>query len=406
MRLRNWRSFLLILLLNLCPASCIAAQAGLDAGYQAKRQKAADLFSQGKRLEALPLLEELVQTNPKDDAMLVALAASLVDHAATLTDEEAAGKERLRARDLLDKAWDLGNTSPLAMNLSQLLRQLPTSGAIKFSDNPQVEQVMRAGEAAFSRRDFAEALEDYAKALELEPRNYNATLFIGNTYDKQNQFAKGAEWYERAIQVDPNVETAYRYYADMLAKQGDMGKARAMLIRAAVAEPYNRTVWRELHAWATLNNTPINEVYIGVPAPPKDGPTSDAKPGPRQPPDVSTAWQAYHSVRNNWQQGGEFKKRFPEEKEYRHSLAEESEALIAAAKVLRNLQEDKKTAELVTNDAAPSLLLKLHHAGLIEPYVLFSLGDAGIARDYVAYRAKNRNKLEEYMDKFVVPALR
>ena len=406
MRLRNLRSFLLILVLSLCVASCIAAQGGLDAGYQAKRQKAADLFSQGKRLEALPLLEELVQTNPKDDAMLVALAASLVDHAATLTDEEAAGKERLRARDLLDKAWDLGNTSPLAMNLSQLLRQLPASGAIKFSDNPQVEQVMRAGEAAFSRRDFAEALKDYAKALELEPRNYTAILFIGNTYDKQNQFAKGAEWYEHAIQVDPNVETAYRYYADMLGKEGDMGKARAMLIRAAVAEPYNRTVWRELHAWATLNKTPINEVYIGVPAPPKDGQTSDAKPGPRQRPDVSTAWQAYHSVRNNWQQGGEFKKRFPEEKEYRHSLAEESEALIAAAKVLRNLQEDKKTAELVTNDAAPSLLLKLHHAGLIEPYVLFSLGDAGIARDYVAYRAKNRNKLEEYMDKFVVAALR
>jgi len=401
MRLRNWRSFLLILLLNLCVASCIAAQAGLDAGYQAKRQKAADLFGQGKRLEALPLLEELVQTNPKDDAILVALAASLVDHAATLTDDEAAGKERLRARDLLDKAWDLGNTSPLAMNLSQLLRQLPASGAIKFSDNPQVEQVMRAGEAAFSRRDFAEALKDYAKALELEPRNYTATLFIGNAYDKQDQFAKGAEWYERAIQLEPNVETAYRYYADMLAKQGDMAKARAMLIQAAVAEPYNRIVWRELHAWAGLNNTHINEVYIGVPAEPKKFPDAN-----QTPPTVSTVWQAYRLVRNNWRQGGEFKKRFPEEKEYRHSLAEESEALIAAAKVLRNLQEDKKSAELITNDAALSLLLKLHHAGLIEPYVLFSLGDASIARDYVAYRAKNRNKLEEYMDKFVVPALR
>src|SRR3981189_143406 len=152
MRLRNWRSLLFILLLNLCAASCIAAQAGLDAGYQAKRRKAADLFSQGKRLEALPFLEELVQTNPKDDAMLVALAASLLDHAATVTDEEAAGKERFRARDLLDKAWDLGNTSPLAMNLSQLLRQLPASGAIKFSDSPQVAQVRAAGEAPFSRR--------------------------------------------------------------------------------------------------------------------------------------------------------------------------------------------------------------------------------------------------------------
>src|SRR5260370_28254214 len=117
MRLRNWRRLLLILLLNFCAASSIAAQAGLDAGYQAKREKAAELFNQGKRLEALPLLEDLVKANAKDDEMLVALAACLVEHAATVIDQDAAGKERLRARDLLDKSWHLRNTNTLAINL-------------------------------------------------------------------------------------------------------------------------------------------------------------------------------------------------------------------------------------------------------------------------------------------------
>ena len=260
-RLRNWRSLLLRLFLILCVGPCIIAQTGPDASYRAKRQKATELFDQGKRLGALPLLEELVQTNPKGDAMLVALAASLVDHAATLTDEEAAGKERLRARNLLDKAWELGNTSPLAMNLFQLLRQLPANGSIKFSDDPQVEQFMRAGEAAFSLRAFDAALKNYSKALELEPKNSSAALFIGNTYDKQNEFAKAAEWYQRAIELDPNVETPYRYYADMLAKEGAMDKARAVLMQPAVAEPYNRIVWRELHAWANLNNTQVTSIY-------------------------------------------------------------------------------------------------------------------------------------------------
>jgi tetratricopeptide (TPR) repeat protein len=401
---RNWQNVVLLLLICSCAEpTCIQGQAPGDPAYRAKRLKAAELFDQGKRLEALPLLEELVQTNPKNDEMLVALAACLIEHAATVTDQEAAGKERLRARDLLDKASNLGNTSTLAMNLVQLLRQLPISGAIKFSDNSQVEQFMRAGEAAFSRHDFDEALTDYSRALELEPKNYTAALFIGNTYDKQNQFAQGAEWYERAIRLDLNVETAYRYYADMLAKQGDMGKARAMLIHAAVAEPYNRIVWRELHAWATLNNTHINEVYIGVPAPQKDEPSHRPKPEPRQPRDVSAVWDAYRAAKANWQNGDEFKRRFHEEKEYRHSLPEESEALIAAAKLLEKLKADRKVAELVMTDQSLGLLLKLHLAGLIEPYVLFSLGDAGIARDYAAYRTKNRNQLEEYMDKFVVP---
>jgi tetratricopeptide (TPR) repeat protein len=403
MRLVDGRKFFLaLLLLNLCTAPCFVAQAAPDAAYQSKRQNAADLFNRGKRLEALPLLEELAKADPKDDEMLVALAVSLVEHAATLQDEEAAGKERLRARDVLNKAWGLGNTSPLAMNLRQLLQQLPASGAIKFSDDRRVEQAMRAGEAAFSRRDFAEALKNYAKALELEPANYSAALFTANTYDRQNEFKKGAEWYRRAIQLDPNVETAYRYYADMLAKEGAIGEARAMLILAAVAEPYNRIVWRELRAWATITSTHINEVYIGVPGEQKDPQTPDAdQPSPV----VSAVWQAYHKVRANWQKGDEFKNRFPEEKEYRHSLQEESEALTAAAKVLEGTKEDKNTAELTAGNQALRLLLDLHRADLIEPYVLFSLGDAGIARDYTAYRARSRNKLGEYLDKFVVPVV-
>jgi len=399
MRFRNWRSCLLNVAVNLCLVPGVVAQTGADAAYHTKQQNAENLFRQGKRLEALPLLEELVKTNPKDGAMLVALAACLVDHAATLSDQESAGKERLRARDLLDKAWDLGNTSTLAMNLSQLLKQLPESGTIKFSDNPQVEQAMRAGEAAFSRRDFDEALRNYSNALKLEPNNYSAVLFTANTYDKQNEWAKGAEWYERAVQLEPNVETAYRYYADMLAKQGDMAKARIMLIHAVVAEPYNRIVWRELHAWATLNHTRINEIYIGVPIEEKNKQAQGS-------PDISRVWRTYHEVRVNWQKGGQFKKHFPEENEYRHSLPEESEALTAAARVLRQNEQDNRVTELVTSDQSLSLLMSLCQAGLIEPYVLFSLGDTGIAWDYDSYRAKNRQKLEEYMDKFVVPPAR
>jgi tetratricopeptide (TPR) repeat protein len=404
MRFVDGRNFsLALLLLSLCASPCVVAQAAPDAAYQSKRQDAADLFSRGKRLEALPLLEELVKADPKDDEMLVALAASLIEHAATLQDEAAAGKERLRARSLLNKARDLGNTSPLAVNLMQLLQQLPASGAIKFSDDPRVEQAMRAGEAAFSRRDFAEALKNYAKALELEPANYSAALFTANTYDRENEFARGADWYRRAIQLDPNIETAYRYYADMLAREGAMGKARAVLILAAVAEPYNPIVWRELRAWAAVTHTHINAIYIGVPAGQEDRSSRDAD---KPPPPVSAAWQAYREVRMKWKTGDGFKKRFPGEKEYRHSLPEEAEALAAAAKILEGIKGDQRAAESIAGNQALGLLLDLHQADLIEPYVLFSLGDAGIARDYAAYRARSRDKLEEYLDKFVVPAVR
>jgi tetratricopeptide (TPR) repeat protein len=283
------------------------------------------------------------------------------------------------------------------MNLSQILKQLPEDGAIKYSDNPLVDQKMRAGEAAFSRRDFGEAIKNYLKALEMEPGNYSAALFIGNTFDKDNEFTKAADWYERAIQLDPNVETAYRYYADMFAKKGDMAKARIMLIRAAVAEPYNRIVWRELQAWATLNHTRITGVFVGVP------PEHIDKQEQLGSSDTSPLWHTYWEVRAHWQTGSEFKKRFPEEKEYRHSLVEESESLRTVAEKLEKLNSNENFAGLIRSDQSLDLLLKLYRAGAIEPYVLFSIGDAGIARDYESFRAKNRNRLEEYLDKFVVP---
>jgi hypothetical protein len=171
-----------------------------------------------------------------------------------------------------------------------------------------------------------------------------------------------------------------------------------MLIHAAVAEPYNRIVWRELQAWAAINHTRISEVVVGVPAA-----HEEQRP---ELPDTSAIWQPYWEVKAQWQEGSEFKNRFAEEKEYRHSLPEESEALGAAAKNLEKLNSDKNFAELIRSDQSLSLLLKLYQAASIEPYVLFSLGDTGIARDYEGFRAKNRGQLEEYMDKFVVPLQR
>jgi tetratricopeptide (TPR) repeat protein len=363
-----------------------------------KRKQVSELFEQGKRLEALPLAEELVKADPRDDQMMVILAACLVDHAATLTDQDAAGKERLRARELLNAAWNLGNTSTLARNLSDLLKRLPESGAVKFSDNAQADQAIRAGEAAFSRRDYEEARKRYMEALHWEPRSYSATLFIGNSYDRQNQAEKAAEWYGRAVGLNPDIETAYRYYADLLAKQGDMKKARTMLIRAAVAEPYNRIVWRELRAWAKLNHTDIREIYVSVP------PESQLGAAANGAGDFSTAWVSYRKARENWRDNGGFAKRYPGEKAYRHSLLEEAEALQAAGDAAQEiLRTDAVSAARLAGDPSAALLLKLCRADMIAPYVLFSLGDEGISHDYSAYRLKSREKLERYLDEFVVP---
>jgi hypothetical protein len=181
-----------------------------------------------------------------------------------------------------------------------------------------------------------------------------------------------------------------------------------MFIHAAVAEPYNRIVWRDLIAWASLNRTELNFKYAGLLSDPKDPKKdqslSNVKLSPQRPKDLSDAWQAYHSVRTDWKDGGKFKQHFPHEAVYRHSLAEEIEALTAEINTLEKLEGDVETAEMVTENPSLLLLLKLNQAGVLEPYVLFRLADQDIGKDYVDYRSRNRDKLEQYLDKFVVPA--
>ena len=113
MRLRaRGPSLVVSFLVSVWMAPALFAQSPLAASDPAKRQEAANLFQQGKRLEALPLLEELAKSDPQDAVVLVELGASLVEHAATLPDQGSAGKERLRARELLNRAWDWAIPAP------------------------------------------------------------------------------------------------------------------------------------------------------------------------------------------------------------------------------------------------------------------------------------------------------
>jgi tetratricopeptide (TPR) repeat protein len=380
----------------------LSAQTG---GETTTRQRAFELFKQDKHLEALPLFEELALKSPEDREVLLGLGVCLVAEATTLDDQDTATKERVRARQVLLKAKTLGSTAPL---LENLLQMLPEDGVVKYEKTP-ADQAMRAAEAAFARRDFEEAIRNYSKALEYEPKNYGAVLFIGDSYFAMKNWAKAGEWYQKATDLDPDKETAHRYYADMLLKNGEVEKSRTQFIQAVVAEPYNPITWRALQAWATANKLQLKRVHV-------DTPNNVSQTGeknititmdPKEPEETSSIWLMYGLTKVKWR-SDEFKKQFPAEKQYRHSLAEEADALAAAATVWTEVNESdkkKKKASPAPKDPNLILLLKLYQAKMIEPYVLLNAADEGIAQDYDGYRQKNRDKLEQYLSEFVVPLL-
>jgi hypothetical protein len=57
--------------------------------------------------------------------------------------------------------------------------------------------------------------------------------------------------------------------------------------------------------------------------------------------------------------------------------------------------------DLAASDFGP--LIKIEKAGFLEPFVLLNRADNGIVRDYVGYRAANRERIRLYLDQIVIP---
>jgi tetratricopeptide (TPR) repeat protein len=403
----NGRMIAALLALATIALAVESAQAQISAAddYPTERAKAVALAKQQNWLEALPLFEDLAKKNSSDAFVLEGLGQSLIAHSATLQDPDAAGKERLRAKAALQSAQQLGDHSQLLENLLDTLKNLPTNGTVMYADKQDVDAALKAGEAAFAKQDYEEAIKNYSHALELDPKSYWAALFVGDSYFSEKNFPKAAEWYDRAAQIDPNRETAYRYHADMLTKQREFDAARTLSIEAIVAEPYNNIPWRGLVAWSNASHVSLQRVHIetGSSATSNSETKMTITIAPNQPAEVGAVWFAYSGTRALWHQE-RFKKEFSQEEQYRHSLSEEADALTTAAKVAEETGT-KSPDGPIAKDPNIQLLLRLYHEEMIEPYVLLSAADQGIAQDYAEYRAKNRAKLEAYLGEFVAPAL-
>jgi tetratricopeptide (TPR) repeat protein len=384
-------------------AAIVSAQEPAGDDYATERAKAVNLGKDQKWLVALPLFADLAAKTPNDINVLEGLAQGLIARAATLTDPEAAGKDRIQARTILQKAQKLGDRSALVANLLDDLNKLPANGDLNFNENAETNAALKAGEAAFARQDFEEAIKNYSHALELDPTSYPAALFVGDSYFAEKKFPQAAEWYDRAAKINPNIETAYRYHADMLTKRGDFSGARTLGIEAIVAEPYNNTPWRGLAAWANSSHVRLTpgKIRTGCTITPSGEAKVNVVIAPDQEPDAIAVWTAYCAVRAGWYDH-DFRAKFPNESTYRHSMPEEAAALTVAARTAEGILQ-KTPDSPIAKDPDIQLLLRVYRELLIEPYVLISGADREIARDYVAFRAQNRDEILKYLSDFIVP---
>jgi tetratricopeptide (TPR) repeat protein len=378
----------------------------LSPELEKDRRYSMELVSKNKFLEALPWLDKLAKAAPNDAEVLVSLAECLYAHSATLTNAGEKKAEVLRTRQLLLQAQKLGYSSDY---LETLIAGIPPDAADPaFSDNAEVDRIMKHAEADFAAGNYDAAKQGYLQAILLEPNNYDAVLFMGDIYFAKRDSVAAGQWYSRAINIDPNREVAYRYWGDALAMAGKLPEARHKYIEAVVAEPYKRSSWNGINKWLQYAKQPITWYHFQSPnshevkgknAEGKNDININIDSSSLNKKDGSSAWMMYEMTRALWQ-GDEFKKNFPNEKEYRHSLKEEFQALSVVAETADSLATGKKPEKLNADLAA---LVRFNKAGLLEPYILLNAADAAIARDYEGYRKDHRDVLIRYLDEVVVP---
>jgi len=363
------------------------------------KQKVRDLSNQNKYTEALPLLEKLVVAEPNNAQTQFYLGFALIAKANNTNDSAQRIALAVRARAAFVRAKELDVQEPL---VDALIDSIPPDGSLgqSFSENIAANSLMTQAEAFFAKGKLDEALRNYQKALALDPTLYHAALFSGDVYMHKEDFANAELWYQKAITIDPTKETAYRYSATPLMKQGKTEAARDRYIEAFITEPYNKFARAGMLQWAQVTQTEIAHPDIKIPTNVSFDDKGNANInldmsallGGKD--DGSFAWIAYVTTRSSWRKEL-FAKKFPNE-QYRHSLAEEADALRA---VISLATSDKKVKNL-----SPSLvkLKRLNDEGLLESYILLAQPDDGIARDHPAYLKENRDKLRRYMVAYVV----
>src|ERR1051325_10231718 len=362
------------------------------------RRRAFQLIKDAKYPEAQALFEKLAVAHPQDAAIIENLGLLVMHQATYLPTPEERRKARQRARELLIKAVQLGSPNPL----TALIQGIPEDGGTDqtFSARKEVDDAMREGEAAFGKGDFPKAVEMYQRALMLEPKLYEAALFIGDVYFKSAEQVKAGEWFARAIQINPDRETAYRYWGDALMKQGKVTEAGDKFVEAYIAEPYTRLARAGFVNWGERVHVELAHPRAEFPASVNqkgDGTTITLDPKMLDKDDKdgsSAAWMMYSLTRASWPQS-EFAKQYPNEKAYRHSLKEEAASIRAALKLL-----DEKKA--TTSDRSLQILQKLEKDGLLEAFILLAMPDAGIATDFEAYRKTNLAELRRYVKQYVL----
>lgn len=150
----------------------------------------------------------------------------------------------------LDKQLGIGAKSPFALSMLGLLRitaALLISWLAVFprltvaqQTEVTVEAAFHAGQAALKQGNYAQAVEEFKKVLELEPSLVEAQVNLGLAYQGLQDYASAVHWLDKALRTRPDLLVLNVIAGLDYMKLGSPDKALPFLQRALKLDPSNR----------------------------------------------------------------------------------------------------------------------------------------------------------------------
>jgi tetratricopeptide (TPR) repeat protein len=186
-------------------------------------------------------VQKKLESNPDDVGLLLRQARNYLD--ADELEESVAFSAR--AAEI-----DPDNVDALILNgLHQLrlgkLDEAATAAAAAFLADESNEEARRLNvmiklkqaENHLKAKDFAGAIEQYAKVLEIEPENFSAHMGLGHAQNEAGNTKKAFEEFQTAQAVRPLSSVPRVALGDLLEKEGNVAMAEEHYLAAIEMEP-------------------------------------------------------------------------------------------------------------------------------------------------------------------------
>jgi len=101
-----------------------------------------------------------------------------------------------------------------------------------FANGQSAKSFFKAGDKFFEVNQYEDAIQQYTKAIEIDPEYVKAYVTRAAVYEKQEMFVEAAEDYERALVFMTKDEVIHFSAGKAYYKSGELGKALAKLSEA------------------------------------------------------------------------------------------------------------------------------------------------------------------------------